>query len=109
MTLEAAEFLRRFLQHVLPKGLVRLRHFGFLANGVRRKEVAHARDLLKMSEEERVRLEPPPSESWNELLMRVTGRDVGLCPKCREGRLQPVEVLDRFDATDRIMDRGRSP
>lgn len=99
MTLEAGEFLRRFLQHVLPKGLVRIRHYGFLANGVRRKNVAHARDLLEVSEEERVRLAPPESESWNELLFRVTGRDVTRCPKCREGRLQSIEMLPR----------GRSP
>ena len=36
MTLKAEEFIRRFLLHVLPKGLVKVRHFGFLANRGRR-------------------------------------------------------------------------
>jgi hypothetical protein len=35
MTLTAEEFLRRFVQHVLPRGFVRIRHFGFLANSCR--------------------------------------------------------------------------
>lgn len=109
MTLDAAEFLRRFLQHVLPKGLVRIRHCGFLANGVRRRSVALARDLLDVSQEERLRLSPPVSEIWNETLLRVTGRDVMLCPNCREGRLQQIEVLPRIAPTDRMMDRGRPP
>ena len=46
MTLEAAEFIGRFLLHVLPKGLVRIRHFGFLANRCRRQKISHCRKLL---------------------------------------------------------------
>ena len=46
MTLDAVEFLRRFLQHVLPKGFVRIRYYGFLANCHRRKQLALARELL---------------------------------------------------------------
>ena len=40
MTLQATEFIRRFLLHVLPKGLVRIRHFGFLANRCRRQKIS---------------------------------------------------------------------
>ena len=40
MTLDAVEFIRRFLLHVLPSGLVRIRQFGFLANRVRRQKLA---------------------------------------------------------------------
>ena len=46
MTLPVAEFIRRFLIHVLPAGFHRIRHYGFLANGQRRAAVAHARALL---------------------------------------------------------------
>ena len=46
MTLAASEFARRFLQHVLPDGLHRIRHVGFLANTQRRAAIAQARDLL---------------------------------------------------------------
>ena len=46
MTLATAEFIRRFLIHVLPTGFHRIRHYGFLANGQRRAAVARARALL---------------------------------------------------------------
>src|SRR6476620_4234499 len=46
MTLATAEFIRRFLIHVLPLGLHRLRHYGPLATGKRAGNIAHARSLL---------------------------------------------------------------
>jgi hypothetical protein len=46
MTLTAAEFLRRFVQHVLPRGFVRIRQFGYLANAIRTTRLALARTLL---------------------------------------------------------------
>jgi hypothetical protein len=46
MTLEAVEFIRRFLLHVLPSGLVRIRHFGFLANRKRKQKLALCRSWL---------------------------------------------------------------
>jgi len=45
MTVPAVEFIRRFLMHVLPPGFVKIRHFGFLANGVRRVGLALCRSL----------------------------------------------------------------
>jgi hypothetical protein len=49
MTLAATEFLRRFFLHVLPKGFVRIRHFGFLANGFRTQALTVCRKLLAVS------------------------------------------------------------
>jgi hypothetical protein len=49
MTLAATEFLRRFFLHVLPKGFVRIRHFGFLANRSRTQALAECRRLLAVS------------------------------------------------------------
>ena len=46
MTLAPAEFMRRFLLHVLPSGLHRIRHYGLLANGSRKASLALARELL---------------------------------------------------------------
>jgi hypothetical protein len=46
MTLATAEFIRRFLMHVLPPGLHRIRHYGLLASGKRAGNIAHARRLL---------------------------------------------------------------
>jgi hypothetical protein len=46
MTLPTHEFIRRFLTHVLPKGLHRIRHYGLFANGNRAANIAQARELL---------------------------------------------------------------
>lgn len=51
MTLEPAEFMRRFLLHVLPTGLHRIRHYGLLANGCRTASLALARELLRVAPE----------------------------------------------------------
>jgi hypothetical protein len=49
MTLDAVEFIRRFLLHVLPSGFVRIRQFGFLANRVRKPKLMQCRVLLAAS------------------------------------------------------------
>ena len=81
------EFLRRFLQHVLPDGFVKLRHYGLLAPGNVNTRLASARKLLE--ERSPPTAPPPPApvapariESWRELLLRLTGIDVTQCPKC---------------------------
>ena len=48
-SLDAVEFIRRFLLHVLPSGFVKIRHFGFLSNRNRKKMVQHCRELLPPS------------------------------------------------------------
>jgi Putative transposase len=48
MTLPTHEFIRRFLMHVLPKGLHRIRHYGLFANGNRLANIARARELLAL-------------------------------------------------------------
>ena len=56
MTLEAHEFIRRFLLHTLPDGFHRIRHYGFLANGHRAEKLALCRNLLEL---------PAPSPAAN--------------------------------------------
>ncbi len=50
-TVEAVEFIRRFLLHVLPKGFMRIRHYGFLANRCKRENLSKCRRLLDVSSE----------------------------------------------------------
>ena len=57
MTLAAEEFIRRFLLHVLPKGLVRIRHYGWMANRCRHERAARCRALLAAAETD------PPDEA----------------------------------------------
>jgi len=87
-TMDVATFARQYLQHVLPPGFVRLRHYGLFANPVRRANLARCRALLGVAA-------PPPSPpvSWIELLKRLTGRDVTQCAHCGEGRLAIIETL----------------
>src|SRR6202165_2060882 len=59
MTLDALEFIRRFLLHVLPSGLVRIRQFGFLANRFRTRNLQLCRDLLAVCQT------PAPADSHN--------------------------------------------
>ena len=82
MDLAADEFLRRFLLHVVPERFVRIRHFGFLANRVRRTALARCRALLHHDPEPRA----STPESVPALLMRLTGLDIERCAVCGHGR-----------------------
>ena len=53
MTLDAHEFIRRFLIHVLPHGFHRIRHYGLFANGNRADNLARARQLLDAPEQKK--------------------------------------------------------
>ena len=92
MTLDAVEFLKRFLLHILPRGLVRIRHYGFLANAVRRREIRRCRDLLGLPIPATSK-EPERLETWQETLLRFTGRDVTRCPQCKKGTMTDTGEL----------------
>ena len=86
MTLDAVEFIRRFLLHVLPAGLVRIRQFGFLANRGRKHKLEQCRTLLSAARPtctgDPIAISVKPSDSqWRE------------CPVCRLGRLILIELL----------------
>jgi hypothetical protein len=83
MTLTATEFLRRFFLHVLPKGFVRIRYFGFLANRWRADMLAFARRLLGAGPVVAVELVPPASALWR-------------CPQCGARMV----ILRRFTAVE---------
>ena len=83
LTITAVEFIRRFLLHSLPKSFVRIRHYGFLANRNRSKNLTAIRRLMGVSD---------PSEkhfaSVEEMMQKLTGIDISLCPGCHKGRMQ---------------------
>jgi predicted Zn-ribbon and HTH transcriptional regulator len=82
MPLDAHEFIRRFLLHVIPKGFVRVRHFGFLAN--RSKSLlSKCRQLLELNPA----LPKLPQKSVHELMLQLTGIDITRCPLCQKGTL----------------------
>jgi len=85
MTLDAREFVQRFLRHVLPRGFVRVRHFGLQANAQRSELIARAREALTAPT---LPASAPLRESWEDVLRRLTGRDPLRCPFCKEGTLR---------------------
>jgi len=90
LRLEAHEFLRRFMQHVLPRGFVRIRTFGLLANGHRATKLAQCRELLGADPP----VEPEPQDFGPEELPR--------CPHCRQGLLYPAGETDRPRISDLV-------
>jgi len=86
MALPGEEFLRRFLLHVLPKGLMRIRHYGYLANRVRVKHLNHIRQRLAMHSGSDTLTDKPAS------IRSECRKD--RCPKCKSGYLHLVgEIL----------------
>jgi hypothetical protein len=88
MALEAVEFIRRFLHHVLPSGFVRIRHYGLLAHRRRQENLARCRILLSV---------PPPAEVADTETAAETPASSGgecpeRCPVCGQGRMVIVEV-----------------
>ena len=82
MTLDAHEFIRRFLLHVIPKGFVRVRHSGVLAN--RSKSLlSKCRQLLDLGPA----VPKLPQKSVRELMLELTGIDITRCPLCQKGTL----------------------
>jgi hypothetical protein len=73
MTLDGAEFLRRFLMHAVPRGFMRIRHFGLLANRVRARNLAICRRLIAT---------PTPAA-----IHHGVARSLPLCPICQRGHL----------------------
>lgn len=92
MTLSTAEFIRRFLIHVLPKGFHRIRHYGLFANGNRRETIARARELLAVAAPKTPAADPPGAGGGNEgdqpsIALRP-------CPCCG-GRMHIIETFGR--------------
>ena len=91
MRLDAQEFIRRFLLHILPDKFVKIRHYGLLSNRGKGIKLALCRELLGVlvnSEHEDSR-----KETWEDLLIRLTGINPRLCPVCGQGRMHIKERL----------------
>jgi len=91
--ISAVEFIRRFLTHTLPKGFVRIRHYGFLANRNRKDNLNHIRRLLNLP-----RQLLKTTASLKEMMLKLTGIDITQCPCCNNGRMQLVAEIPRYCA-----------
>ena len=91
MGLDASEFIRRFLLHALPKGLVRIRRYGLLANAQRERRLARCRELLGSDERARVPAKDAPRAPSTEIMPYEAG--AYRCPSCEEGLMRRVYGL----------------
>jgi hypothetical protein len=91
MALQADEFIRRFLMHVLPRGFRRIRHFGFLANIHRTTKISQIRAALAMPEAP----PKPPAKGYREVYAALTGHRIDQCPCCG-GRMIEIGTLPRI-------------
>jgi hypothetical protein len=88
MTLAATEFLRRFFLHVLPKGFVRIRHFGFLSNRLRVSRLTLGQQLLGSPGSTPKKLRTQEARAESSSLWR--------CPRCAASMI----VIQRFTAAE---------
>jgi hypothetical protein len=96
LTLDAVEFLRRFLLHVLPKRFVRIRHYGLCAGRNVQTKLNAARQLLEPSAEA-PSLSISSEHTWSDRFRERTGIDIMACPACggtlvRKGELDPSSI-----------------
>jgi len=91
VSLDAIEFIRRFLLHVLPKGFVRIRHYGFLANRCKKENIKKCRKLLGLSSELPERVE----KSVEEIMFHLTGVDIKRCPFCKRGTMRVIAEIPK--------------
>jgi Putative transposase/Transposase zinc-binding domain len=106
MALDAVEFIRRFLLHVLPRGFVHIRHYGFLANRSREEKLSLCRRLIAASREMSVSEKTAPKD----LLpteratvpeeTRPESEARHRCPQCGRGRMIIVEVREPSKRND---------
>jgi len=91
MTLEAGEFIRRFLLHVLPDNFCKIRYYGILSSRNKKIKLQQCRRILGVRDEvNEVSVIP---KSWKEMLYELTGVDVTRCPECKEGKMILVETM----------------
>ena len=93
MTLEAPEFIRRFLLHILPDGFQRIRHYGFLGNRYREAKLALCRQLLGMALSLATLAAPPEPLDYRDLYEKLTGKSLRECPVCHRGHMVVVAFL----------------
>ena len=100
LTLSAEEFIRRFLQHVVPARFVRIRHYGLMAPAHRKEKLARCRALMGVEEK-------PKEKSRAEILREMLGHHPESCPICGEGKIRRYEELEAASDTEKMAANGQ--
>jgi predicted Zn-ribbon and HTH transcriptional regulator len=91
-SLAAEEFMRRFLLHILPRSFMKIRYFGFLAHTNKKQAVALIRTLIDPA----MKVPEKIKETIFEMMLRLTGKDITCCPKCKKGTMTITRKLPRL-------------
>lgn len=91
MRLDADEFIRRFLLHVLPSGFQRIRSYGFLANRYRKAKIELSRKLLGVAVPVVAVDRPVQANDYRDRYQRLTGQSLRDCPHCGKGQMVRIE------------------
>lgn len=89
LTVNAEEFIRRFLLHILPGGFMKIRYFGFLANTNKKVCIPLIQQLIDPD----CKIAEKLTETIQEMMMRLTGTDISHCPECGKGKMISIEGL----------------
>ena len=93
ITISAVEFIRRFLLHSLPKRFVKIRHYGFLANRNRAKNLKTIRLSMGLDTPRAKDIAP-----LEEMMQKIVGIDITICPCCNEGKMHFFAEIPRYHA-----------
>ena len=88
-TLKATEFIRRYLLHILPRGFIKIRYFGFLGHANKKTCIPLLRKLI----DPEAQILEQSLETIQEMMARLTGVDVARCPECGRGKMVCIEEL----------------
>ena len=93
ITISAVEFIRRFLLHSLPKGFVKIRHYGFLANRNRAKNLKTIRMLMGLTARA-----AKTTLLLEEMMQNIAGIDITICPCCNTGKMHFFAEIPQYRA-----------
>lgn len=87
-SLPIAEFIQRFSYHILPKGYIKIRHYGLFSTRTKKVKLAMVREALQQAE-----LLKPAKLTIAEVILQTTGCDIHLCKQCKQGRMVIVQEI----------------
>jgi len=108
-SLHPVEFLARFVQHVLPAGFVKIRHYGLYAGAHVHTRLARARELLTPPAAPQAATSTNPPAPWIDRLRILTGRDARRCPRCGGDMIRTAVLPPTARAPPRPAELRRTP
>ena len=91
LKVSAHEFIRRFLLHVLPHKFMKIRYFGFLSHRNKKQAIKLIRKLIDPDAKIPQKIE----ETYHEMMLRLTGKDLLCCPNCKKGKMKIIKELPK--------------